>query len=265
MPGTTADDEKPMPIQSFNSDGVQIAYRDEGEGEPVLLIHGFASNSSVNWVEPGWIKTLTDAGYRAIAIDNRGHGESEKLYDEEAYGAPVMAEDARRLLDHLGIKQTNVIGYSMGARIGSFLAINHPDRVKTLTISGMGINLVRGVGGAKPIAAALEADSVEDVKDDAARSFRLFADQTGSDRHALAACIRSSREPITAEALAGVSVPILIAVGTDDVVAGSASGLAALMPGAQVLDIPGRDHMRAVGDPVHKKGVLTFLAEHKAA
>jgi len=265
VPGTTADDEKPMPIQSFNSDGVQIAYRDEGEGEPVLLIHGFASNSAVNWVEPGWMQTLTNAGYRAIAIDNRGHGESEKLYDEEAYGAPVMAEDARRLLDHLGIKQTNVIGYSMGARIGSFLAINHPDRVKTLTISGMGINLVRGVGGAKPIASALEADSVEDVKDDAARSFRLFADQTGSDRHALAACIRSSREPITAEALAGVSVPILIAVGTDDVVAGSASGLAGLLPGAQVLDIPGRDHMRAVGDPVHKKGVLTFLAEHKGA
>ncbi|RIA55318.1 pimeloyl-ACP methyl ester carboxylesterase [Dichotomicrobium thermohalophilum] len=254
-----------MQMQFFDSDGVQIAYRDEGAGEPVLLIHGFASNSKVNWVDPGWMQTLTDAGYRAIAIDNRGHGESEKLYDEAAYGAPLMAEDARRLLDHLGIAKAHVLGYSMGARIGSFLAINHPDRVKSLVISGMGINLVRGVGGAKPIAAALEADSPDEVKDDAARSFRLFADQTGSDRHALAACIRSSREPITAEALAGVSVPILIAVGTDDVVAGSASELAALLPGAQVLDIPKRDHMRAVGDPVHKKGVLEFLAEQRRA
>ncbi len=246
-------------MQVFDSDGVNIAFRDHGEGEPVLLIHGFASNSNVNWVGPGWMQALADGGYRAIAIDNRGHGESEKLYDETAYGAPLMAEDARRLLDHLGIARAHVLGYSMGARIGAFLAINHPDRVKSLILSGMGINLVRGVGGAKPIAAALEADSPDDVKDDAARSFRLFADQTGSDRHALAACIRSSREPIAGEALAGTGVPILIAVGTEDVVAGSASALAALLPGAQVLDIPGRDHMRAVGDPVHKKGVLAFL------
>lgn len=249
-----------MAMQFFDSDGVKIAYRDEGAGEPVLLIHGFASNSEVNWVSPGWIKTLSDSGYRAMAIDNRGHGESEKLYDEAAYGAPVMAEDARRLLDHLGIAQAHVMGYSMGARIGSFLAIKHPERVKSLIISGMGINLVRGVGGARPIAAALEADSPHLVKDDAARSFRLFADQTGSDRRALAACIRSSREPISGEALAGTDVPILIAVGTDDVVAGSASELAALLPGAQVLDIPKRDHMRAVGDPVHKRGVLDFIA-----
>ncbi len=252
-------------MQVFDSDGVKIAYRDEGAGQPVLLIHGFASNSQVNWVGPSWTQTLTEAGYRTIAIDNRGHGESEKLYDETAYGAPLMAEDAGRLLDHLGIARAHVIGYSMGARIGAFLAINHAGRVKSLTLSGMGINLVRGVGGARPIAAALEADSPDDVKDDAARSFRLFADQTGSDRRALAACIRSSREPITAEALASAGVPILIAVGTDDVIAGSASELATLLPGAQVFDIPGRDHMRAVGDPAHKRGVLAFLSAHATA
>ena len=252
-------------MQFFDSESVKIAYRDVGAGEPVLLIHGFASNSEVNWVGPSWVETLADAGYRAIALDNRGHGESQKLYDQSAYGAPMMAEDAHRLLDHLEIKAAHVMGYSMGARIGSFLAINHPERVKSLVLSGMGINLVRGVGGAGPIAAALEADSVDEVTNDAARSFRLFADQTGSDRLALAACIRASREPITVEALSEAGVPILIAVGTDDVVAGSASELAALLPGAQVLDIPGRDHMRAVGDPVHKKGVLAFLAEHASA
>jgi pimeloyl-ACP methyl ester carboxylesterase len=247
-------------MQFFDSESVKIAYRDVGAGEPVLLIHGFASNSEVNWVGPSWVETLADAGYRAIALDNRGHGESQKLYDQSAYGAPMMAEDARRLLDHLEIKAAHVMGYSMGARIGSFLTARHPQRVASLTLSGMGINLVRGVGGAGPIAAALEADSVDEVTNDAARSFRLFADQTGSDRLALAACIRASREPITAEALAGAGVLILIAVGTDDVVAGSARELAEVLPGAQVLDIPNRDHMRAVGDPVHKKGVLAFLA-----
>jgi len=252
-----------MPIQSFDSDGVRIAYLDEGDGPPVLLIHGFASNSEVNWVGPGWVETLTKAGYRAIALDNRGHGESEKLYDEAAYGAPLMAEDARRLLDHLGIEKAHVLGYSMGARIGAFLTARHPQRVASLVLSGMGINLVRGVGGAGPIAAALEADSVDQVSNDAARSFRIFADQTGSDRRALAACIRASREPVTAQALSATGVRILIAVGTEDVVAGSARELAELLPGAQVLDIPNRDHMRAVGDPVHKKGVLTFLSEQR--
>jgi len=252
-----------MPMQSFDSDGVRIAYLDEGDGPPVLLIHGFASNSEVNWVGPGWVETLTKAGYRAIALDNRGHGESEKLYDEAAYGAPLMAEDARRLLDHLGIEKAHVLGYSMGARIGAFLTARHPERVASLVLSGMGINLVRGVGGAGPIAAALEADSVDQVSNDAARSFRIFADQTGSDRRALAACIRASREPVTAQALSATGVRILIAVGTEDVVAGSARELAELLPGAQVLDIPNRDHMRAVGDPVHKKGVLTFLSEQR--
>lgn len=246
-------------MQSFDSDGVRIAYLDEGDGPPVLLIHGFASNSAVNWVGPGWVETLTKAGYRAIALDNRGHGESEKLYDQAAYGAPLMAEDARRLLDHLGIEKAHVVGYSMGARIGAFLTARHPERVASLVLSGMGINLVRGVGGAGPIAAALEAESIEEVTNDAARSFRVFADQTGSDRRALAACIRASREAITAQALSTTGVPILIAVGTNDVVAGSAHELAELLPGAQVLDIPNRDHMRAVGDPVHKKGVLAFL------
>lgn len=252
-----------MPMQSFDSDGVRIAYLDEGDGPPVLLIHGFASNSEVNWVGPGWVETLTKAGYRAIALDNRGHGESEKLYDEAAYGAPLMAEDARRLLDHLGIEKAHVVGYSMGARIGAFLTARRPERVASLVLSGMGINLVRGVGGAGPIAAALEAESVDEVTNDAARSFRIFADQTGSDRRALAACIRASREPVTAQALSATGVPILIAVGTDDVVAGSARELAELLPGAQVLDIPNRDHMRAVGDPVHKKGVVTFLSEQR--
>ena len=98
----------------FNSDGVEIAYLDEGAGEAVLLIHGFASNVATNWIDTSWVKTLTQAGYRVIAYDNRGHGRSEKLYNLEDYGAPIMAEDARRLLDHLKVDRAHVIGYSMG-------------------------------------------------------------------------------------------------------------------------------------------------------
>ena len=93
------------------------------------------------------------------------------------------------------------------------------------------------------------------------RMFRRFAEQTGSDLKALAACMRSVRRAFSREDLNRIAVPVLIAVGTRDTVAGSAADLAALIPGARVLDIPGRDHMLATGDPVFKRGVLDFLAE----
>src|SRR3569832_1486178 len=117
-------------MDHFDSDGVDIAFFFTGGGgdkQPVLLVHGFASNVETNWVNPGCVKFLTRAGSRVVAIDNRGHGQSQKLYDLFDYGAPLMAEDARRLLDHIGIKNANVIGYSMGARISAFLALTHPD------------------------------------------------------------------------------------------------------------------------------------------
>ncbi len=110
----------------FSSDGVNIAYAVEGQGDPILLIHGFASNMQTNWGGPGWIRLLAGNGFRVIAFDNRGHGASEKLYDPEAYTGPEMAEDARRLLDHLGVEKADVLGYSMGARIAAFLALPIP-------------------------------------------------------------------------------------------------------------------------------------------
>jgi pimeloyl-ACP methyl ester carboxylesterase len=248
-------------MQSFDSDGVRIAYIGEGEGEPILLIHGFASNVATNWLDPGWVRTLTEAGRRVIAFDNRGHGQSEKLYDPSRYGAPSMAEDARRLLDHLGIARADVMGYSMGSRIATFLLLAHPERVRRAILAGVGINLVRGMVGTGPIAKALEAPHIEDVTNDTARSFRAFAEKTGSDLKALAACMRGPREKITREDLARIRTPVLIATGSEDVIAGSGAELAGLIANAQLLDISGRDHMKAVGDKRFKQGVLDFLTE----
>lgn len=248
-------------MPTFFSDGLELAYLDEGQGRPILLIHGFASSKLVNWSYPSWLETLTKAGRRVIAIDNRGHGESAKLYDPEMYRLSLMAEDAYRLLDHLSIERADVMGYSMGARISALLALNHPDRVRSLILGGMGYALVTGMSNSEPIAEALEAPSLAEVADPTGRAFRQFAEQTKSDLKALAACMRANRSPLTEEEVGRIAAPTLIAVGSRDLVAGSAEALAALMPQAEVLDIPGRDHMVAVGDRVFKQRVVAFLAE----
>jgi pimeloyl-ACP methyl ester carboxylesterase len=247
-------------MPTFNSGGVRIAYETTGEGPPILLIHGFASNARVNWWDTGWVKTLADAGRMVITFDHRGHGASEKLYDPALYPAAEMAEDARRLLDHVGIPQADVMGYSMGARVTAFLAIGHPGRVRRAVFAGLASRMITGVGGAEAIARALEAPSKEDVADPAARSFRIFAEQTKSDLHALAACIRSSREKITREELGTISVPVLVVAGEKDDVAGDVESLVMAIPGAKGVTLAGRNHMNAVGDRGYKEAVLAFLA-----
>lgn len=249
-------------MHKFNSDSVEIAFDDVGDGEPVLLIHGFASNGRVNWVDTGWVKTLLDGGFRVITMDNRGHGESEKLYNPDLYSSPEMAEDARRLLDHLKIPRAHVMGYSMGARIAAFLTIAHPSRVRAAIIAGLGSRMITGVGGGAEIARGLEAPSLLDVKDVSARVFRVFAEQTRGDLKALAACIKTSRVKITAEMLATIKNPVLVVVGESDDVAGEIEPLLAAIPGATGVTIPKRNHMNAVGDKLYKEAVLTFLRAH---
>lgn len=246
-------------MPTFNHGDVQIAFFDEGEGDPIVLVHGFASSKEVNWVQPGWVSTLTRAGRRVIALDDRGHGQSSKLYDPADYHSDLMAEDVRALLDHLSIDRADIMGYSMGARITSFLALRHPARVRSVILGGLGVKLVDGVGLPEEIAVALEAPSLDDVTDPLGRMFRAFADQTKSDHRALAACIRGSRQVMTREQVAQIKMPVLIAVGTKDEIAGSPEELAALMPNAHALPISGRDHMLAVGDKIFKAGALDFL------
>jgi pimeloyl-ACP methyl ester carboxylesterase len=248
-------------MAQFRNGEVEIAYLNIGKGEPIVLVHGFASNKETNWVNPGWVRTLTGAGRRAIALDNRGHGASTKLYDPAGYDMTLMAGDVVALLDHLGIARADVMGYSMGGRITAFLAVHHPERVRSAIIGGLGIRLVEsnGKGLADRVVAALEAPSLADVTDPDGRAFRSFAEQTKSDLKALAACVRRRRKLIHLGELARLTVPVLVAVGAKDNVSGSGPELAALIPRARALDIPDRDHMLAVGDKVFKAGVIEFL------
>ena len=246
----------------FEHDGFTFAFNDEGAGEPVLLIHGFASSAKVNWISTGWTSFLQQSGYRAISFDNRGHGETSKSYREEDYASEKMASDAAALLRRLRIPRAHVIGYSMGARISAFLALNYPSLVQTVIFGGLGDGMFKGVGYWDPIAAALLTDAPETIADKRGAAFRKFAYQTRSDRRALAACIARSRELISVGQLGSIKAPALIALGTQDDIGGSAQGLAQVMPNALAFDIEGRDHMLAVGDRSFKKAALGFLRSH---
>lgn len=246
-------------MPSFETSGLSLAYEVAGEGPPVLLVHGFASSGKVNWVDTGWVETLVGAGYRVITLDNRGHGQSDKPHDPDQYYPAQMAEDAISLLDHLGIEQAAVIGYSMGARIAAFMAFSHPERLAAAVFGGMGMNLINGLTDGNDIIAGLRAPSLEDLTHRTARQFRIFADHTGSDREALAACMETSRQPMARADVRRIEVPVLVAVGEADEMAGPPEPLAELLPHGEGFVIPKRDHMRATGDKAFKAAALEFL------
>ncbi|WEJ34912.1 alpha/beta hydrolase [Devosia sp. SD17-2] len=249
-----------MPV--FQTSGLSLAYEVAGNGPPVLCIHGFASSGKVNWIDTGWVQTLVDAGYTAITLDNRGHGASEKPHDPEAYYPNMMADDALALLDHLGIERAALLGYSMGARIAAFLAYDHPERVVAAIFGGMGMNVINGLTDGNDIIAGLRAPALADLTHPTARQFRIFADHTGSDREALAACMETSRQPMARADVRRIEVPVLVAVGEADEMAGPPEQLAELLPAGEAFVIPGRDHMRATGDTKFKEAALAFLGRN---
>ena len=252
-----------VPLQIANLNNADIAYLDvpgfESE-KTILLIHGFASSAMVNWVGTGWTKLLSDAGYRVIALDNRGHGKSSKFYTPQEYGPDIFATDALELLDHLNVTSCDVMGYSMGARITSWLSFQAPERVNKAVYGGMGSHIFGGRGGYEAIAEALETDQPATITDPGAMAFRKFADATKSDRLALAACIRPSKNNITPEMIRAIQVPTLVAVGSKDDVGGSAQQLADMMQTAEAFVIDGSDHMKATGAESYKAATLAFLS-----
>lgn len=246
-----------MPV--FQSEGFALAYEVHGEGKPIVAVHGFASNGAVNWVATGWVDELTGAGYQVITLDNRGHGASEKIYDPSVYSAPDMARDVANLIDHMGFEKVGLIGYSMGARISAFVCIQNPEKVACAIFGGLGGNMVRPMLDSDEIIAGLNAPTLAEVTHKTGRQFRIFAEHTKSDLKALSACMAGSRTKMTEEQVRQITVPVLVAVGSEDEVGGDPTALASLMPRGEALTIERRDHMRATGDPQFKRGALEFL------
>lgn len=241
-------------------DGVPIAYDDTGgPGAPMLLIHGFSSNRQEAWKRTGWYAAFAQRGQRVVALDLRGHGESGKPHDPAAYGRATLLGDIVGLLDHLGVEWANVLGYSMGARLALALAVEHRERVGYLIAGGVGGRQFDPPLPGDPMAAAMEADSLDAITEPILKSFRQFADEQGEDRLALAAFSRAGSGPLDRAALGGIGAPTLIVAGSRDDLAGDPRDLADAVPGARALTLAGCDHFNAIPHGLLKAAVFDFL------
>ena len=242
----------------FDSDGVRIHYEVNGpeRGKPIVLVHGFASDYRLNWVGTRWQEALTGAGFRLIGIDCRGHGHSDKPHDEAAYSVSLMAGDVIGVLDDLDIEAAAYLGYSMGARIGLQVVLDHAARLTRAVLGGIGS--VGALHHAEQIAHAFRTR--EPTDDPVAQTFYKFASaRPTNDLDALAACILGLRADVSPHRLAHIRTPILIVVGDRDDIASGAPELVELIPTARLVTIAGRDHMSAVPAREFKQAALEFL------
>jgi pimeloyl-ACP methyl ester carboxylesterase len=249
-------------MPDFDSAGVRIHYETFGQGRPIVLVHGFVANLRANWVATGWIDVLSPLR-QVIALDCRGHGESDKPHDPAAYAAHEMTDDVVRLMDHLGVATADLMGYSMGAGTALRAAVRHPQRFTSVILGGIGD--VQRRGGRRPgVGEALLADDPASITDPVAKAFRLFADGLKADRKALAGYQQSDRMPVERAELAAINVPVLVVNGSQDTLAGDAHEMVAAIPNARLVVLPGKDHMTAVADQEFKETVVAFLKQPAA-
>ncbi len=252
-------------LQSFTADdGVSIAFATWGDiaaGPPVVLQHGFVANHVINWVLPGMVDALTEAGRTVVALDARGHGASGKPHDPAFYGESRMATDLMQLGDNLGLQSYDLVGYSMGGIISSIVGSRDP-RVRRLSIGGIGSSVV-DLGGvdqralpADDLVRALLNDDPSTETSEGARGFRAFADSIGADRFALAA--QAQRVNDTPIALDQITAPTLVVAGTEDELATEPERLAAAIANGELLTLPG-DHMAVPASPEYHQAVADFL------
>jgi pimeloyl-ACP methyl ester carboxylesterase len=240
-------------FESF--DGLRLFYQDEGDGRTVVLLHGFAADTNVNYVRSGIFDLLLDEGYRVVTLDARGHGLSSKPTESEAYANDAMKRDVVALFDHLGLDDVLLVGYSMGAHLSLRLTPDEP-RVKALVLLGIGEHGTgeTGEGRREQLVAVLEAESPDDVDDASLRQFRVMA---GLDREPLLAYVNAPGS-VGPAPVDGVDVPVLLLVGEADENAGDPAPLAERL-GATLMRVPG-DHFSANSRPELHRALTEFLA-----
>jgi pimeloyl-ACP methyl ester carboxylesterase len=246
-------------------EGLSVAFSDQGSGDGIVLVHGFAASARENWERSGWIQMLLRAGRRVVAIDLPGHGESDRPHDPAAYSIGRFANVVLGITEHLKIKKPDLVGFSLGARVTLELLERRPDRYLLGVLCGVGEALLtpRDERAQVGLIAAFDAPSADAVPAGLARQFRQFAEAQGQDLKALGACARAfDAQPMTwtAERLSAIRNEILVVAGSGDELAGSAPGLARLLANARGKQIPGCGHMDCLTQPMLKAAVMDFLA-----
>ncbi len=246
------------------SDGLEIAYYlAEGGEQTIMLIHGFASNAHVNWVFTGWVEFFLKQGFSVLALDNRGHGESQKVYSEHAYHPIRMALDGVEVLHHRNVKKAHIFGYSMGARIATFMAVNYAHIIDKIILGGLAYNMIKGLPHTQEIYDVLMEDNEDSISHYSRDiiNYRLFASKYGADLKALAYSLLGSRAVLSTADVSRVTHEALIVVGEDDAVAGEVQPFCALMTNARYVILPKRDHMKAITDKIFYQEVIQFLSD----
>ncbi len=264
---------------SFDSAGVPIHYLDMGgDGEPVVLVHSFTGSADM-WTKAGFEPS---DDFRFIALDVRGHGRSGKPEDPAAYGTE-MVDDVVRLMDHLGLDDAHVAGYSMGAEIALKLATEHPDRVRSLIAGGSGWSpaeayevysfAAMGFAEAPTLGDSIRALMPSEV-DEETIAFLLGAmeehgiDTANPDTAALALAALSMDEliPLAEEDVAAIDVPVLGISSETDSERPNLERMAGVVPDFELVLIPGAtgdpsmDHMGATTDPLFHDSIIEFLS-----
>ena len=245
-------------LRSF--DGTKLSYDVDGDGPTVLLLHGYATDAYINWVRPGLVSRLNAAGYRTVALDQRGHGMSGKPHEPQAYSDGAMIRDAVAVLDDLGADRVACVGYSMGALNTLRLLTDGEERIRVAVLGGIGGDSIKQRGGGEAIAAAMEAADRSTITHPIAKSFRDFADLTRADRVALAALQRRPAEEMGD--LSSVHVPVLVLTGDNDPMIGDPAELADQIDGAKVA-VVGGSHLNVVNNQAFHDEVVAFLDEHR--
>lgn len=255
-------------MATFQSGGFNLAYDDirpaGTEQRTVLLVHGFATSRAENWRRLGWYSALERKGYRAIAFDHRGHGESDKPHDPAAYSRDAMVDDIFALMEHLDLQRVDLMGYSMGAHLSLRAALNQPERFSNLILGGVGGRMLPGNAtppkpGVMTMAEAMLAPDPATITEPTLKGFRQFAQQQGEDLQALAACSQGLGSPVGPAELFGLRPPALIVAGVHDELAGDPHELADAIPGAKAVVLPGCDHFNAIPHALYKAAVFDFL------
>ncbi len=246
----------------LRTDQVTLYYEVHGKGHPIVLLHGFTSSFRGTWQASGWVTDLMAWGFRVIGLDLRGHGKSEKPHDSTAYLPEQLCQDVGLIMDHLGVQRADLIGFSMGGGIALNLAMEHRERFHRIVIAGVGDAAIQGMHDPEElaqIALAMELEDARDITSSIGKQIRLYADQAGNDRKALAALLHSGGWPGYLPTLMPIAPPLLIVLAENDPYMRTIHCLQAGLPQAQCATLSGVSHTMLIGDQRFRELVRSFL------